>query len=340
MSVSHFGEQRLPVSQYDLSTYWGRVQHVAGITDPRTLLVNSTGIERAQRTVAAYKQGHVKHMSPELWQAKTIIDSALHPDTGYPIPLPFRMSCFVLSSLPVTALMLSPGIGTVGTIFGQILNQSLNVAINYSNANESSGLTHCKLLQSYLLAVGVSCSMAVGFTSLASRLRSLSPHSKLILGRLAPFAAVASASALNVFLVRAEELRNGIDVFPAVSGTVNTGETSTDSENVEGKSLGKSKKAAKLAVTETALSRVLICAPVMIIPALALIRLQRTQFLRRYIRMVIPVNLGLITVTSYLALPFALAAFPQRQTISEDYLEPDFHGRGGAGGMVAFNRGM
>lgn len=66
-------------------------------------------------------------MTPELWQAKKVIDSTLHPgafrhgppafqtlmlppDTGQPVFLPFRMSCFVLSNLVVTAGMLTPGL--------------------------------------------------------------------------------------------------------------------------------------------------------------------------------------------------------------------------------------
>jgi hypothetical protein len=32
-------------------------------------------------------------------------------DTGEPVFLPFRMSCFVLSNLVVTAGMLTPGLG-------------------------------------------------------------------------------------------------------------------------------------------------------------------------------------------------------------------------------------
>lgn len=50
-------------------------------------------------------------MTPALWQAKKIVDSTLHPDTGEPVLLPFRMSCFVLTNLVVTAGMLTPGLG-------------------------------------------------------------------------------------------------------------------------------------------------------------------------------------------------------------------------------------
>jgi sideroflexin-5 len=75
------------------------------------LLTSSAGLEHAKQLVASYKQGKVPEMTPELWHAKKIIDSTLHPDTGEPVFLPFRMSCFVLSNLVVTAGMLTPGLG-------------------------------------------------------------------------------------------------------------------------------------------------------------------------------------------------------------------------------------
>ncbi|CAK7268345.1 Sideroflexin FSF1 [Sporothrix epigloea] len=322
MSSSLPGSRELPASQYDLNTYWGRVKHTAGITDPRTLLVGSTGLEQAKRAIVAYKQGETKEMTPELWQAKKIVDSTLHPDTGEPVMLPFRMSAFVLSNLVVTAGMLTPGLG--------VANQSLNVAINNANANKSTPLSYSKLAQSYFLAVGASCSVAVGLNSLVPRLTRLSPSTRLVLGRLVPFAAVASAGALNVFLMRGEEMRTGIDVYPV----------GTEGSSEKAESLGRSKKAATLAVAETALSRVLNSSPIMVIPPLVLVRLQRTNWLKQRPQLTTPINLGLILATSYAVLPLALAAFPQRQTISADSLEPEFHGRGGAGGLVVFNRGI
>ena len=35
MSASLPGGRELPTSQYDLSSYWGRVKHAADISDPR-----------------------------------------------------------------------------------------------------------------------------------------------------------------------------------------------------------------------------------------------------------------------------------------------------------------
>lgn len=79
MSASLPGNRELPASQYDLSTYWGRVRHAANISDPRTLLASSAGLENAKSLVSSYKQGKIQAMTPELWEAKKIVDSTLHP---------------------------------------------------------------------------------------------------------------------------------------------------------------------------------------------------------------------------------------------------------------------
>lgn len=276
-------------------------------------------------------------MTPELWDAKKTIDSTLHPDTGQPVFLPFRMSCFVISNLVVTAGMLTPGLGTWGTLGWQITNQSLNVAINSSNANKSSPLSNATLVKSYFLAVGASCSVALGLNSLVPRLKRLSPAARTTLGRLVPFAAVASAGALNVFLMRGEEIRRGIDVFPVLTEEE---KQQQEKDDTEVKSLGKSQTAAKLAVGETALSRVINSTPIMVIPPLILVRLQNTDWLQARPRLVLPINLGLILTTSVFALPLALAVFPQRQAVKAESLEAQFHHKGGKDGLVEFNRGI
>ncbi|KAI1337973.1 Tricarboxylate/iron carrier [Xylariaceae sp. FL0016] len=340
MSASLPGSRELPESQYDLSTYWGRVRQCAGITDPRTLFAGKSGLEHAKKLVVAYKTGEINEMTPELWKAKKIVDSTLHPDTGEPVFLPLRMSCFVFSNLVVTAGMLTPGLKTAGTIAWQVTNQSLNVAINNANANKSSPLSYSKLAQSYFLAVGASCSVAVGLNSLVPRLKRLAPSTRVVLGRLVPFAAVASAGALNVFLMRGEEMRAGIDVYPVLSAADKLRLKEQGRAESDVPSLGRSRKAATLAVSETALSRVLNSSPIMVVPPLLLVRLQRTEWLRRNPRYTVPVNLGLILGMSFVALPLALAAFPTRQRISAEKLESEFHGKGGEDGMVVFNRGI
>lgn len=196
------------------------------------------------------------------------------------------------------------------------------------------------MAQSYFVAVGASCSVAVGLNSIVPRLKRLSPSARVTLGRLVPFAAVASAGVLNVFLMRGEEMRTGIDVYPVLSEQDKQELAAQGKAESDVPSLGKSRKAATRAVAETAVSRVLNCTPIMMVPPLILVRLQRTEWLKRKPRLTLPINLGLILGMSYLALPLALAAFPQREKVAAEKLEGEFHGRGGEGGLVVFNRGI
>jgi len=188
--------------------------------------------------------------------------------------------------------------------------------------------------------VGASCSVALGLNALVPRLKRLSPATKTILTRLVPFAAVASAGALNVFLMRGEEIRQGIDIYPVLSEADKAKLSQEGQSESSIASLGKSKKAATLAVTETAVSRVLNSSPIMVLPPLILVRLQKQDWLKKNPRLTLPVNLGLILGTSLFALPLALAAFPQRQSVDASSLEEEFWGKGGDGGKVAFNRGI
>lgn len=327
MASSVPGPISLPESRYDLSTYLGRVKHCAEISDPRMLLVTGDELKRSRQLVWDYKNGVIPQMTPELWHAKRVLDSTVHPDTGETVFLPFRMSCCVISNLVVTAGMLKPGLGNIGTVCWQIANQSLNVAINTSNANKSHPLSTKQLITSYLVAVGSSCGVALGLNSIIPRLKRVKPHTRLILGRLVPFAAVVAAGIVNVFMMRGEEIRKGISVF-----------------DKDGNDLGSSKKAAFQAVGETAASRVINATPIMVIPPLLMVRLQRNFLRGKGLLAETATNLGLIALTSFAVLPFALAVFPQKRTVGVGKLEEEFHNlRDKNGNMISqvqFNRGM
>ncbi|KAH3902385.1 probable Probable mitochondrial transport protein FSF1 [Saccharomycodes ludwigii] len=327
MASSVPGPIPLPQSRYDLSTYWGRVKHCAEVSDPRMLLTTDEQLEKAKKIVKDYRNGILKQATPDFWDAKRKLDSTIHPDTGEKVLLPFRMSCCVLSNLVVCAGMMTPGLGTAGTIFWQWTNQSLNVAINSANANKSHPMSTKTLLFNYAVAVSASCSVAVGLKSLVPHLHRFSANTKLILTRLVPFAAVVSAGVVNVFLMRGEEIRKGINVF-----------------DDNGDKVGVSKIAAINAVGETALSRVINATPTMVIPPLLLVSLQKNILKNKGLAITQLANLGLISFTSFIALPFALALFPQYEDIKLSRLEPELQGKKDKNGklieVVHFNRGM
>lgn len=233
-------------------------------------------------------------MTPAHWHAKKICDATLHPDTGTPVFLPLRMSTYIFTNLIVTAGMLQPNLTTRGVLAWQIANQTLNVCINSANANKSSPLSYGQLGTSFVLAVSASCGVAVGLGKVVANLkvadivdgkkigRGVTPGMKMVLGRLVPFAAVVTAGVVNVGLMRGGEIATGIDVFA----------TKDSDEEEGGESLGKSRKAAILAVGETALSRVTNATPIMVIPPLLLMRLQRSAWMKKRPGVAIPVNIG------------------------------------------------
>jgi len=45
----------------------------------RTLLANKAALENAKSLLSGYKQGKIAEMNDELWKAKKIVDSTLHP---------------------------------------------------------------------------------------------------------------------------------------------------------------------------------------------------------------------------------------------------------------------
>jgi len=135
-------------------------------------------------------------------------------------------------------------------------------------------------------------------------------------------------------------MRQGIEVYPVLSESDKARLAEEGKSESSVPSLGRSKKAAIIAVSETALSRVLNSSPIMVIPPLILVRLQKQEWLKRNPRLTLPVNLGLILGTSLFALPLALAAFPQRQSVDASRLEEEFWGKGGEAGRVVFNRGI
>lgn len=57
-----------------------------------------------------------------------MVDSSLHPDTGLPVPLPFRLSAFVPTNLIIVGGMLMPNPTLKAVLFWQWANQSLNGA--------------------------------------------------------------------------------------------------------------------------------------------------------------------------------------------------------------------
>jgi tricarboxylate carrier len=246
----------------------GRLQHFIRLTSPLNLVRASEqgAIEKAQQTTARY----IKHRLPldeRYWEARYLLNATIHPDTKQPIFLPFRMASFVPTNLLITAGLLLPAPSLSTIVFWQWVNQSANVGINWANANHSTKLSIEETAVAYATAVTASVSVAVGLNKVVR-----GP----LLARFVPFVAVATAGALNVFLMRRKELTDGIDVC-----------------DEDGRVVGKSTAAGWRAVSQVAVSRVLTALPCLTLPPLVMSVFERTRLYARHRWLSFPLNFGI-----------------------------------------------
>uniref|UniRef100_A0A6I8QEV9 Sidoreflexin n=1 Tax=Xenopus tropicalis TaxID=8364 RepID=A0A6I8QEV9_XENTR len=258
--------------RWDQSTFVGRAKHFFTVTDPRNILLSNDQLERARQIIHDYRQGTVEPglTEDELWRAKYVYDSAFHPDTGEKMILIGRMSAQVPMNMTITGCMMTFYRTTPAVVFWQWINQSFNAIVNYTNRSGDAPITVSQLGTAYVSATTGAVATALG-------LNALTKHVSPLIGRFVPFAAVAAANCINIPLMRQRELKYGIPV--------------TD-EN--GNRIGESPNAAKQAISQVVVSRILMAAPGMAIPPFIMNALEKKAFLKRFPWMSAPIQVGLV----------------------------------------------
>jgi tricarboxylate carrier len=203
------------------------------------------------------------------------------------------------------------------TIFWQWINQSYNVCVNYANRNASNSMPPEKIAQAYGAAVVASGGIAVGLGEMTKRFASLRNVAKFV-----PFVAVASAGALNVFLMRYNEIEEGIQV-----------------KDLDGNVVGTSKIAGKMAIGQVAATRVILPIPVLLLPP---ILMRFVTIAAKTPRMM--AELGIISACLGIGLPIAISMFPQKSLVPVKELEPEFQNLKDKSGKpidtLTFNKGL
>uniref|UniRef100_A0A671NNH1 Sideroflexin-5-like n=1 Tax=Sinocyclocheilus anshuiensis TaxID=1608454 RepID=A0A671NNH1_9TELE len=279
---------RLGESRFDQGSFYGRLRHFLDVIDPRTLFVSEKRLNECMKLLDQFKNGTLPPSvtNVQLWEAQKIKQAIIHPDTGEKIPMPFRMS-----GKGVVGLLL-PNQTFASTIFWQWLNQSHNACVNYCNRNASKPTPVSTFFQGYLGAVSSAVTIAVS-SHACTKLYYLSLH-------------LASANVCNVLLMRHTELSEGICVLD-------------DKGNV----VGTSKLAARHALIETSLTRVVLPMPVLLLPPLIMAMLERLPLLQKCPRLGLPVHSMVCLCAFGLALPVAISLFPQNSQIHVSELEPE-----------------
>eukprot|EP00511_Aplanochytrium_stocchinoi_P011380 CAMPEP_0204873998 /NCGR_PEP_ID=MMETSP1348-20121228/42145_1 /ASSEMBLY_ACC=CAM_ASM_000700 /TAXON_ID=215587 /ORGANISM="Aplanochytrium stocchinoi, Strain GSBS06" /LENGTH=302 /DNA_ID=CAMNT_0052029601 /DNA_START=171 /DNA_END=1079 /DNA_ORIENTATION=+ len=279
--------------------------------DPLTLFKTSDDIRRAESLLkgfeASQKMGTKMDeniSTAELWEAKKLKDSAIHPDTGEIIPKPFRMAGYAAFNGPICVAMMASA-STPALLFWNWVNQSQNALVNYSNRNASSPTTNEVLLKSYSAAVMSALTVAFGLSQLIKKRYTPSTAMKLLKFVAFPSSVIASCS--NCYIMRSPEIKSGVVVTNGSGDILANGE--------------RSSVAARKAVEETVMSRAFLQVPVFFGTALTMSLPPVAALCAANPTVTVPLTTLVTMVMFGFGLPAAVAIFPQVGTIETASLE-------------------
>ncbi|WKY16630.1 hypothetical protein Q1695_001347 [Nippostrongylus brasiliensis] len=311
--------------RFDQSTFYGRLRHFAGITDPFIAFTPTADLLKAKSLMDKCRLDNKAPATlQELHRAQRLFQSAFHPDTGELQNFAGRMCFNVWGGTMLCGAMMIWYKSTPAVVFWQWANQSFNALVNYTNRNAKSAMTTQDLLVAYTTAVGGALGLAVGLKQYFAK-REVSALAQ----KMVPLAAVAVANAINIPLMRQNELKNGLSV---------TDET--------GAVVGTSRLAATKAISLVVLSRNILVAPCMILTPIIMEALEKVErFKRHFNRLNIPTQLLLTFVIYGAMVPVGCGLFPQQNSIKLSTLkrfEPEAYERLKVvkGDRVYFNKGL
>jgi len=296
------------------------------ITSPSTLFCSKEDLNKAIDLLSRYKKGEIDPDSvsdDSLWRAKQIKDSMMHPQTGKIIPAPLRLSAFMPANVVICFGLMLPNPSMPTLIFWQWVNQSYNLLLNHANRNASNSLSNSQIALAYSVAVGSSCSLAVGLTQLVKR-----GYIPGMFRHVVPYTAVASAGVANVLVMRYNEISQGVMV-----------------QDKYGEDLGVSQKAGFMGVSLTAVSRAVWSVPALVVPPVMTGVLKKiSPAFRRTKVLHVPFELLSIAVSITFGVPFAIALFKSDMEVEVDKLEDKFRSMKDSHGdpveKVYFHKGM
>lgn len=295
--------QRVDLDQpiWNLSTFTGRLQYYAWITNPLLSIQSESTLFSAKDLVQKYRAGtEPPGMTvTQIRRAQQLYLSAFHPDTGELQNVIGRMSFQVPGGMVLIGAMTTFYRSNIAVIFWQWANQSFNALVNYTNRNAAADISKKQLGFAYISATSCALVTALGLKAV------LSQRASPILQRFVPFAAVCASNMVNIPLMRQSEIQNGVVV--------------TDEDN---NPVAKSKYAAFKGIGQVVFSRIVICSPSMVLLPFLMEKLEKTAFMVRYGRYVnAPFQILLSGLSLVVMVPVGCALFNQRCSITVDKLK-------------------
>jgi hypothetical protein len=193
--------------RFSQGDFKGRFSRMLLACDPRLLLYTEEQVRSAKSMIDNFQDypENAPQRDRTLWEARRLVDSALHPDTGEWLPRPFRMSGYVPYNGPICVAMVASQ-STLPLLFWSWVNQSQNALVNYYNRNASSNMTNETLAKSYAVAVGSALFVAFGLATAIQKRFEPSKAKQLL--RWVAFPSAVVASSLNCYIVRSPEIES------------------------------------------------------------------------------------------------------------------------------------
>ncbi|KAJ8360033.1 hypothetical protein SKAU_G00165580 [Synaphobranchus kaupii] len=297
----------------DGQTFQRRLRLWINILDPVSLLSSDGEIEKARSLLGRTEDQKNKREVDDSWKLSLVgcvPDCHLfNSDTGAILPTIFRPPAFLPVAAPLVIASLLPHNGVKPAFLWQFLLQSYSAGFNYSNRNATTSKENKMTQKQALLVVGTvtyaTCAGTIPqFVMRRYGLRS--PPVQVFCRSVLPVPLAALLAAFNVFVVRSEEVVNGVQVFDS-----------------NGNCVGISQKAGSKAVNETALSRATMMGTTAALPSLLIVLLKRTSLIQRSPLLVASVRHLSAPLVLGLMIPLSFSLFPQMCTIQKDDLEKE-----------------
>jgi tricarboxylate carrier len=293
-----------------------------------TIFASDDELHAAKELVQKYKlsQEPVGTTQEQIIYAKKLYESAFHPDSGDLQNVFGRMSFQVPGGMIITGAMLQFYKSAPQVIFWQWVNQSFNAVVNYTNRNANSPVSTTQLGVAYVSATSAALVASLGSKSF------LQKHASPFFLRYVPFVAVAVANAVNIPLMRQNEILNGIDI-----------------ESEDGSIVGKSRVASVAGISQVTVSRIVMAAPGMLVLPIIMEKFEKFKWFKRLSILHAPFQVMMVGCFLIFMVPTACGLFPQRASLSASTmsrLEPELYRdmeqrtKGNVPSAVFFNKGL
>ncbi|XP_053778817.1 sideroflexin-4 [Desmodus rotundus] len=273
------------------------------LLDPTNLVIPTGKIEKSRQLLLKNEDASIHDLEDqrirEAWKRSL---SAVHPDNGKLIPVPFRPAAFLPVTTPMVFLSLVPGKSLKSMILPQLSFCSYSTAFNFINGNASYNR---HLYESLLVGAGAIASTTF-FTLLPNLLLVKYALKNILLRETLPVVILAQVSALNVLASRSLETTRGIKVM-----------------DKEGNVIGYSRRAGAKAIRDTATSRAMLFGTSALIPEVVSHFYKQTQLFVRYPRSLWTLKLSCTILVTGLMVPVSFSVFPNIERIQCSKLEEE-----------------